>query len=83
MCDKMAISAYILKIVVNDPFLSIQIRAKEMFQRNYGFLKVSEKLWLFNHKRADFWLPNFGFKRSGFSASLNLALYSIAKNMSI
>ena len=26
--------------------------------------KVSEKLWLFNHKRADFWLPNFGFKRS-------------------
>ena len=25
---------------------------------------VSEKLWLFNHKRADFWLPNFGFKRS-------------------
>ena len=22
---------------------------------------VSEKLWLFNHKRADFWLPNFGF----------------------
>ena len=25
---------------------------------------VLEKLWLFNHKRADFWLPNFGFKRS-------------------
>ena len=25
---------------------------------------VSEKLWLFNRKRADFWLPNFGFKRS-------------------
>ena len=25
---------------------------------------VSEKLWLFNHKRADFWPPNFGFKRS-------------------
>ena len=21
-------------------------------------------LWVFNHKRADFWLPNFGFKRS-------------------
>ena len=20
-------------------------------------------VWLFNHKRADFWLPNFGFKR--------------------
>ena len=26
--------------------------------------QVSEKLWLFNYKRADFWLPNFGFKRS-------------------
>ena len=26
--------------------------------------QVSEKLWLFNHKRADFWLPDFGFKRS-------------------
>ena len=26
--------------------------------------KVSEKLWLFNHKRADFWLPNLGFKSS-------------------
>ena len=25
---------------------------------------VSEELYLFNHKRADFWLPNFGFKRS-------------------
>ena len=24
--------------------------------------QVSEKLLLFNHKRADFWLPNFGFK---------------------
>ena len=28
---------------------------------------VSEKLWLFNHKRADFWLPNFLFKRSRLS----------------
>ena len=26
--------------------------------------QVSEKLWLFKHKRADFWLPKFGFKRS-------------------
>ena len=26
--------------------------------------QVSEKLWLFNHKRAHFWLPNFGFRRS-------------------
>ena len=31
MCDKMAISAYILKIVENDPFLRLQMRAKKMF----------------------------------------------------
>ena len=29
MCDKMTISAYILKIVENDPFLRLQMRAKE------------------------------------------------------
>ena len=34
MCDKMAISAYILKIVKNDPFLRLQMRAKEMFNRH-------------------------------------------------
>ena len=54
MCDKMAISAYILKIVEKDPFLRLQMRAKEMFnrhqffcqvksQRNYGFL-ITKKL---------------------------------------
>ena len=26
--------------------------------------QVLEKLWLFDHKIADFWPPNFGFKRS-------------------
>ena len=31
MSDKMAICAYILKIVENDPFLRLQMRAKEMF----------------------------------------------------
>ena len=31
MCEKMAISAYILKIVEKDPFLRLQMRAKEMF----------------------------------------------------
>ena len=30
MCDKMAISAYILKIAKKDPFLRLQVRAKEM-----------------------------------------------------
>ena len=31
MCDKMAISTYILKIVEKDPFLRLQMRDKEMF----------------------------------------------------
>ena len=37
MCDKMAISAYILKIVGKDPFLRLQMRAKEMFNRHQLF----------------------------------------------
>ena len=31
MCNKIAISAYILKIVEKDPFLMLRMRAKEMF----------------------------------------------------
>ena len=34
MCDKMGISAYILKIVEKDPFSRLQMRAKEMFNRH-------------------------------------------------
>ena len=34
MCDKKAISAYILKIVEKDTFLRLQVRAKEMFNRH-------------------------------------------------
>ena len=37
MCDKMAISAHILKIVENDPFLRLQMTAKEMFNRHQFF----------------------------------------------
>ena len=37
MCDKMAISAYILKIVEKDPFLRLQMRVKEMFNRHQLF----------------------------------------------
>ena len=37
MCDKMEISAYILKIVEKDPFLWLQMRAKEMFKRHPFF----------------------------------------------
>ena len=39
MCDKMAISAYNLKIIANDPFLRLQMRAKEMFNR-HQFLMI-------------------------------------------
>ena len=37
MCDKMVISAYILKIVKKDPFLRLQMRAKKMFNRQQFF----------------------------------------------
>ena len=37
MCDKMTISAYILKIVEKDPFLRLQISANEMFNRHQFF----------------------------------------------
>ena len=38
MCDKMAISANILKIVKKDPFLRLQMRAKEMFNCHQFFI---------------------------------------------
>ena len=41
MCDKMAISAYILKIVEKDPFLRLQMSAKEMFNRHQFFPHIS------------------------------------------
>ena len=37
MCDKMAISEHILKIVENDLFLRLQMTAKEMFDRHQFF----------------------------------------------
>ena len=37
MCDKMAISAYILKIVEKDTFLRLQMRAKEMSNHHQFF----------------------------------------------
>ena len=37
MCDKIEISAHILKIVENDPFLRLQMTAKEMFNRHQFF----------------------------------------------
>ena len=38
MCDKMAISAYILKLVEKDPLLRLQMGAKEMFNRHQVFI---------------------------------------------
>ena len=38
MCHKMAISAYILKIVEMDPFLRLQMRVKEEFNHHQFFL---------------------------------------------
>ena len=37
MCDKMAISAYILKIVEKDPFLRFQMRLLNMTWSNLRF----------------------------------------------
>ena len=37
MYDKIAIYAYILKIVEKDPFSSLQMRAKEMLNRHQFF----------------------------------------------
>ena len=37
MCDKMAIYAYILKIVEKNPLLRLQMSAKEMFNRHQFF----------------------------------------------
>ena len=37
MCDIIAISAYILKIVEKDPFLRLQMRANKMFNRHQFF----------------------------------------------
>ena len=37
MCNKMAISAYIMKIAENYPFLRLQMSAKEMFNRHQFF----------------------------------------------
>ena len=42
MCDKMAISVYILKIVENDPVLRLQMRAKEDFS-HHQFLSTNKQ----------------------------------------
>ena len=49
MCDKMAISAHILKIVENDTFLRLQMTAKEMFNR-HQFLYINKQYLKINVK---------------------------------
>ena len=39
ICDKMAISSHILKIVENDSFLMLQMTAKKMFNRHHFFIR--------------------------------------------
>ena len=39
MCDKLTISGHILKIVENDPFLRLQMTAKEMSNRHQFFYR--------------------------------------------
>ena len=46
MCDKMAISTNILKIVKKDSFLSFQMRAKEMFNRHHFFFFYTNKQYV-------------------------------------
>ena len=43
MCDKMAISAHILKIVENDPFLRLQMTTEEMFNRHQFFFCTNKQ----------------------------------------
>ena len=44
MCDKMAISAHIFKIVENDPFLRFQMTPKVMFNRHQFFYTCKQYL---------------------------------------
>ena len=41
MCDKMAISAHILKIVENDPYLRLQMTAKKCLIFTNFFIQIS------------------------------------------
>ena len=42
MCDKMAISGYILKVVEKDPLLRLQMSVKEMFN-HYQFFPTHKQ----------------------------------------
>ena len=48
MCDKMVISVHILKIIENDPFLRLQMTAKEMFNCHQYFFPTISNTWRLN-----------------------------------
>ena len=56
MRDKIAIFAYILKLVVKDPFLRLQVRAKEDFNRHQLFSRNKQyiKIKLMQNERSIF-----------------------------
>ena len=60
MCAKMAISAYILKILEKDPFLRLEMGAKEMFNRHQLFSTNKQYLKIKlmrneTNRRGSFW----------------------------
>ena len=48
-------------------FMATNLPSCFLIQFLEQLLKFLVKVWFFSHKRADFWLPNFGFKKSLFS----------------
>ena len=52
MCDKLAIYAYILKLVIKDPLLRFQMSAEEMFNHHQFFTthKQYEKVKLMQNE---------------------------------
>ena len=66
MCDKMAISAYFLKIVEKDSFLRLQIRAEEMFNRHQFFSTNKQHVNIkLMQNETNLWSISFGKKNIG------------------
>ena len=61
MSDKIAISAHILKIVKNDPFLRLQMTAKEMFNCHQSFYTNKQHLKIkLMQNETNLWSSFFG-----------------------
>ena len=60
MCDKMAIYVHILTIVENDPFLRLQMTAKEMFNRHQFFYRNRQYVKIkLMHSETNLWSSFF------------------------